>query len=151
MIEIIENTILENIKSRFEGFEIDSFPVDFEKYGFLSPKGCILLRYEKSPITAQKTVYSVNCDEVYNFTVFMALRYLQKHNQAFPYLKKLKTTLNAMPILTKKLCISEYQFEDEINGDLWYSFDINITFPLKDEYSDSSNAGNILALVKQKT
>ena len=141
MIDIIEDTILVKLKEKFIGFDVESFPVNFQKYNFLSPKGCILTRYEGSKMSEQITNISTMTSEKYNFTVFIALRYLSTHKKANPFLEELKTVLNGMPILTKRLKVNELNFEEEINGDLWFSYPVEIEFYLVDEYKDQSAAG----------
>ena len=138
MKKIIENSIIERLKENFSGFEIKSFPVNFEKYYISGAKGCILVRYENSKMNAQNAITAVNSDETYYFTVFTGFRYLQEHSDGYPYLKKLKKILNGLPILNKRLVLNEENFEDEINGDLYYSFKVSIEFPLIDEYKDLS-------------
>lgn len=144
MLKIIETTVINKLKEQFPEFEIDSFPVDFSLYTFTSPLGCILLRYDKSKISNQNALCAVMADESYNFVVFTGLRYAQTHSDVYPFLKKLKTVLNGLNILNKKLLVNEISFEDEINGDLWYSYDIQITLPLTDEYPDISAASELL-------
>ncbi len=140
MIEIIENKIIEKLKENFFEFEIQSFPVDFENYYITGAKGCILVRYENSKMSAQNSMTAVNSDETYNFSVFTGIRYLQKHSDGYPHLKKLKKVLNGMTIQNKRVAVIEQNFEDEIRGDLYYGFKVSIEFPLIDEYEDLSIA-----------
>lgn len=94
MINTIENTITEHLKDVFKEFQVDSFPVDFQKFGFLSPKGCILVRFENSTVSTQTTMTAVNAEETYHFTIFAAMRYAQKHSDTYSFLQDIKRTLN---------------------------------------------------------
>lgn len=145
MLDIIENSILDKIKETFPEFEIDSFPVAFEDFTYTSPTGCILVRFENSDMSNQNTVCAVMSDETYNLTVFASIRYAQKHSDCYPFLIKLKSLLNGLPILNKRLVLKKQSFETEIAGDLWYTNEVTITLPLTDLYSDLSQAGRVLA------
>jgi hypothetical protein len=145
MIDTIEKTILKKLSSIFKEYEIDSFPVDFEQFVFTSPKGCLLLRYENHSVSEQTTLNAVNANKTYNFTLFAAVRYARKHTDCYQLLTDLERTLNGLTVLNKRISVKNGKFETEINGDLWYSFQINITLPLKDEYSDLSEAAKIIA------
>ena len=135
MLKQIETEILNKIKENFPDFEVDSFPADFSTYVVTSHVGAILLRYEKSNMSNQNSVWAVNVDENYNFSVFVCFRYAQKHSDCYEDIKKLKTILNGFQILSKRAQVNNIQFEDEINGDLWYTYDISLTLPLTDEYA----------------
>ena len=150
MIEQIENTIITELKKHFWQSEVDSFPVDFEKYNFLSYHSCILVRFEGSDISNQNTIVSVNANETYNFTIFAAKRYAKKYSDCYPFLKCIKAKLNGLSVLSKRLILSQIKFEDEISGDLWYSFSTKVTLPIVDEHKDLSAANNVIALKKIK-
>lgn len=143
MINTIENAITAVLKDVFKEFQVDSFPVDFQKFAFLSPKGCILVRFENSVVSARQSVTAVNTEETYNFTIFAAMRYVQKHSDTYSFLQDIKRTLNGLNIMNKRLVYTKRNFENEINGDLWYSFECEITFPVKDEYKDISAAADV--------
>ena len=146
MLDIIENTIIQRLKEEFGEYEIDSFPVGFEEFTYTSPVGCILVRYEDSDMSRQNTVCAVMSDEEYNFTVFASIRYAQKHSDCYSFLTKLKTVLNGLLILSKRLIVSKVTFEAEINGDLWYTYPVKITLPLTDVYKDRSGAAELSRL-----
>ncbi len=140
MIKIIENEIVNKLKEKFSSWEVDSFPSDFENYTFTSPVGCLLVRFEKSTTTNQQTLTSVSGMETYNFTIFMGVRYLQKHNQSYEHLDLLKRTLNGLEILHKRLVLQNREYIDSINGDLWYGAEVSLELPITDEYEDKSIA-----------
>ena len=140
MIETIENEIIKTLKENFEQFEVDSFPVEFQHFQFTSHTGCLLVRYEDSTSEVQNTLTSVMSNEVHSFSVFLALRYLAKHIQAYQHVNKLRTVLNGLPILNKKLVLNKIEFIDNINGDLWYGAEISINLPIIDIYRDLSIA-----------
>lgn len=150
MITETEKTITSRLKEVFNEFEVDSFPVDFQKYDFLSPKGCILVRFENSTIKEQQTTTAVNSEETYNFTIFAAFRYRQKHSDTYQFLTQFKTVLNGIEILNKRLVLKKTNFENEINGDLWYSFDVEITLPINDNYEDTSEANQVIGILDKK-
>lgn len=147
MINVIEKAITDSLKDVFKEFQVDNFPVDFQKFGFLSPKGCILVRFENSTVSTQTTMTAVNAEETYHFTIFAAMRYAQKHSDTYSFLQEIKRTLNGLNIMNKRLVYTKRNFENEINGDLWYSFDCQITLPVKDEYKDISAAAEVLLKV----
>lgn len=140
MIEMIENAILDKLKENFAEYEIDGFPVDFDRYVITSPVGALLLRYERHKNSVQTTQWAVNTDKTYNFTLFAATRYLKKHIEAYGLITAIEKVLNGLTILHKRLIVSSGSFETELSGDLWYSFDLQITLPLIDEYRDLSTA-----------
>ncbi|MGN0014948.1 MAG: Gp37 family protein [Candidatus Gastranaerophilaceae bacterium] len=144
MIEIIENAILEALKENFAEYEIDGFPVDFENYVITSPVGALLLRYENHKNSAQTAMWAVNTDKTYNFTLFAAARYLRKHTEAYGFISLIERVLNGLTILNKRLTVTESNFETDLSGDLWYSFTLQITLPLIDEYKDLSEANEII-------
>lgn len=145
MIRIIEKAIIDKLKEHFAEYEIDSFPVDFDNYVITSPVGALLLRYEKHENSSQKTQWAVNTDKTYKFTLFAAARYLKKHTEAYGLISAVEKVLNGLTILNKRLIVSESDFETELSGDLWYSFDLKITLPLIDEYKDLSRAAEVLS------
>lgn len=144
MIDIIEKAITDRIKEEFKTFSVDSFPVDFEKFTYTSPEGCILVRFEKSDIIEQQSITSVTSYETYSYSVFFSKRYAFKHSDSYGYLNKLKRVLNGMPILNKRLVLSGREFLDEINGDLWYGYSVYINLPVQDEYKDLSEANSLI-------
>lgn len=144
MIETIENAILDNLKEYFEEYEIDGFPVDFDNYVITSPVGALLLKFEKFKNSSQTTQWAVNTEKTYNFTLFAAVRYLKKHTEAYGLISAIEKVLNGFTILNKRLIVSEGNFETELSGDLWYSFNLQITLPLIDEYRDLSVADEII-------
>ena len=148
MIEIIENSIKIKLLETFKNYEVESFPADFENFKFFSHNGCFLVRYEGSKIAEQHTVVAVKEDETYNFTVFMALRYLKRHEEVYEKIKDLKKALNGLPILNKRLRITSINYEDVIDGDFWYSVGLAITFPLIDNYPDLSNCSEIIGKIQ---
>ena len=66
-----------------------------------------------------------------------------RHSDAYSDLNKLKRILNGLEILNRRLVLSERNFEDEINGDLWYSYRVSIKLPIMDEHKDMSFARHI--------
>lgn len=138
MLKTIETSIKERLRKVFPKFEIDSFPKNFDKYKFFSHNGCLLVRFENSSCSSQNTVTAVNANETYNFTIFAAFRYATKHFDCYDDINALKTILNGLPVLNKKLVLNKTDYETEINSDLWYSLSVSITFPMKDEYNDLS-------------
>lgn len=140
MIEIIENTILNKLRENFEEYEIDGFPVDFDNYVITSPVGALLLRYENHKNSQQTAIWAVNSNKTYTFTLFAAARYLKKHTEAYGFNTQIEKVLNGLTILNKKLVVTEGDFETELSGDLWYSFTLQITLPLIDEYKDLSES-----------
>lgn len=142
MIEKIENIILDKLKEKFEEFEVDSFPKNFEDYSPTNPNGCILVRFENSKSTG-RTVSANHCDETYNFSIFADIRYAYKHCDCYPFLHKLKKTLNGLNILNKRLYITKREFIDDIAGDLWYGYSVEVELPTIDEYPDLSRANQI--------
>ncbi len=141
MIELIENTILTALRDKFPQSEVKSFPVDFEKYQFTSYDSCILVRFENSDISNQTSITRVNADETYNFTVFISKRYCKKHSDSYQFLHDIKKVLNGLQIMSKRLILSNRKFEEEIDGDLWYSYSVKVTLPLTDEHKDLSVCG----------
>lgn len=147
MLELIENTILEALRANFKESEIESFPSNFDDYNFTSYDSCILVRFENSDIQAQNALTRVNAMETYNFTVFICCRFAKIHSDCYPFLHEIKKVLNGLSIMSKRLILSGRRFEEDISGDLWYSYSLKITLPVIDEHSDLSQAGEVIALL----
>ncbi len=138
MIDIVENSISKTLLENFPEFDVQPFPVDFEQFNYTSSVGCFLTRFENMVFQAQSTLTAVNCNVDYNFTVFFSARYLQNHREAYQFLKKIIRLLNGLNILNKRLTLKKLAFEDEINGDLWYSLGVCINLPVVDENKNLS-------------
>ena len=150
MIEQIENTILDALKEKFKESEIDSFPSSFENYNFTSYDSCILVRFENSDIAPQNSITKVNTEETYNFTVFIGKRFTRVHSDCYPFLHEIKKVLNGLSIMSKRLILSKRRFEEDISGDLWYSYGVKITLPVIDEYKDLSQGNQIIGVIKNE-
>ncbi len=138
MIDTVENRISQTLEEKFPEFDVLPFPVNFEEFHNTSPTGCFLTRFENMVFQVQNTLTAVNCNTDYNFTVFFSARYLQNHREAYEFLKKLVKTLNGLDILNKRLMLKKLVFEDEINGDLWYSLSVCVNLPVVDENKNLS-------------
>lgn len=138
MIDIVENRISQTLAENFQEFDVMPFPVNFEEFTYTSSAGCFLTRFENMVFQVQNTLTAVNCNTDYNFTVFFSARYLQNHSEAYKFLKKLIKTLNGLDILNKRLTLKKLVFEDEINGDLWYSLGVCVNLPTVDENKNLS-------------
>lgn len=134
-IDIIEEAIIEKLKSAkdLEGFTVDSYPKDILSYNTLSPKGCVLVRYEASSFTAPQAFGSVSQDETFEFSVFIGLRYLNKYNESYPYIQIIKTLLTGLSIKGKRLYPKKRQFVDLIKGDVYWGYSFNITLPTQED------------------
>ena len=144
MIKIIEDYIIKKLKEEFSEYEVDGFPVNFERYTITSPVGAMLLKYEKHTNSVQKTNWAVTTEKTYKFTLYEGIRYLKKHTEAYNDISKTERVLNGLTILNKRLSVTECNFVKSLSGDLWYSFSIAITLPLTDEYKDLSIANQII-------
>ncbi len=145
MISIIENDIINKLKEKFAEYEIDGFPVNFDKYSFTSPKGCLLLRYNGHENAVQSTLWAVNTNKKYDFTLYAGIRYAQKHTDCYKFLDEVEKVLNGLTIINKRMCVSGCKFKAETNGDLWYTYDLTISLHLNDIYEDLSESNEILA------
>jgi len=126
-IQVDENTT-EDVEF-FAGFDVDSFPAKFEDYSFLSPVGCLLTQYLSTNYAKNKTIGMIVQDKEIKFNLFMALRYLSKHNEAYPFIDKVEELLTGFKVdEDKQLILQTGQYLDGIDKDLWYGF----TFVLAD-------------------
>lgn len=134
-IDIIEEAIIERLRSSDElsGFDIDSYPKDILNFNFVSPKGCILVRYEASSYTTPQTTGPVSQDETFEFSVFLGLRYLQKYRDSYHYIKIIKKLLTGLSIKGKRLYPKKRQFVDLIKGDMYWGYSFNITMPTEED------------------
>ncbi len=139
-IEIIENAILKRLKESEElkGFDIEPYPVDISKFDFISAKGCVLVRYESSSYTKPQTLACVTQDETFEFSVFIALRYLKKYADSYPWLRIVKRLLTGLRIKGKQLYPAKRQFVDIVKGDLYWGYSFNITLPAQEDRTMSN-------------
>lgn len=126
----LENIIQERLKSNetFAGFDIDSFPSKFEDYTFTGSLGCLLTQYLSTNYAKNKTIGMIAQDKEVKFNLFMAMRYLSKHNEAYPFIDKVEELLTGFEIVEgKQLVLQTSQYLDGIDEDLWYGFTFVVT------------------------
>lgn len=139
-IEQIETEIIKKLKALdcFDGFQIEPFPVDFEKFAFTSGKGCVLVRYDGSDYTKPQTLNVVTQDETLDFSIIIGLRYLKLYRNSYLFLENIKHSLTGLKIGGKKLYPKKREFVNKIRGDLYWGYVFSITLPTQ-EISDSNN------------
>ena len=126
MLTEIEEKLIENIKNLYPNFDVDSFPLEFERYDFTNHDGCALIKYQGSTFSQQNTVWEVSQDENYEYKILLGLRYLKTFNEANPVISNLKKILQGLMIINHKVTLKMIKFEGIDNGDLWFSITINL-------------------------
>lgn len=129
MLEQIELTLKEKIKSIFESFDVVSFPTNFKDFSFTSSSGCVLLRYDASAFSNQQSVWQVTQEETYEYTIFLGVRSCYNFEESYPYLEKLKLALQGLQVNGFKVILKKRSFVEEISGDLWWGLIVNLTLP----------------------
>ena len=127
-IENIENSIIEKLQASFPVFQTESFPANFSEFSFTRANGCLLVRYQGSSFSGSKAIGFMVQEERIEFSIFIALRYLNSFQEAYPHLKQVKQTLTGFkPEGCSKLQPTKAEFLDEENGDLWYGMTFSLT------------------------
>lgn len=127
MNNAVEKTITVAIKAVYPNFDVISFPIDFENFEFTNHDGCVLIKYENSTFTTQRTVWNVEQVETYEYKILVGLRYLTSFNQANPIISALKEVLHGLFVINHKITFKQIKIEGTDNGDLWFSITINLT------------------------
>lgn len=117
--ESFENAILENLKSNFSDFDVESYPSDFENYHFTSAKGCILVKFVNTIFSPQLTVWDVNQISTTTFEIISCYRSMDNYGQIHYPQQKIKDTLQGLEILGRKITLEKEEFLKEKNTDLY--------------------------------
>ena len=134
MLDQIEKELNGELKSKFEGFDIEPFPAKFEDYSFTSHNGCLLIRYNGSSFSNQNTVLAANQSETYTYSMIMGIRYCNSFKDCYKWIKLLKDTLNGLTICGYRIVLKQVKFLEEIDTDLWWG----VSFSLVQEFEDKN-------------
>lgn len=126
-IGLIEKALIEHLQSHFKDFDVESFPAKFEDYTFSSSVGCLLVKYDKTDYSAQKSIWEVAQDTTCKWTIVAGYRSLQTLGSIHEPQKKLKDCIRGFEVDGYKFILESEQFEAEINGDLYCSLSIKIS------------------------
>lgn len=144
MIETIENQIIETLKQNetFKGFDIEPYPENFDRYNFLSAKGCILVRYDGSIYTEPETLVKINQSETYEFSLIAGIRYQEIFSKNYPVLKEIKKGLTGLQIREGKLYPKKLKYLGQKDRTTYYGY----VFAIKLKSFDTPKNSNIVEL-----
>lgn len=125
-IGLIEKAIIEHLQNNFPDFDVESFPAKFEDYTFSSAIGCLLVKYDRTDYSTQKSLWEVSQEAVCKWTIVAGYRSLQFLGDIHKPQKKLKDCLRGLEVEGYKFILDSEQFEAEIDGDLYCSLSIKI-------------------------
>lgn len=151
MFDEIEDLILARLKEveMFRGFDILPFPENFEKFSFLSGRGCLLIKYDGSTFTDPQTINFVRQNETLEFSVIAGFRYQRTLKEVYPMLKAIKKTLTGLRYNGKQLYPKKRQYIGHVKGDLYYGYVFAITLPSTETPPDN-NPPKISPFAKSK-
>jgi len=89
----IEQAIINRLKEKIQGIEIDSFPEKPDEYNLLHPKGALLVRYVGSNYAEPFATDVIAQDRKVNFEVNVVMRHLTSHEGIYAYLDAVRIAL----------------------------------------------------------
>ena len=89
----IEKAIINRLKSKIQGLEIDSFPEKPAEYRLLHAKGALLVRYGGCSYTERLATDFIVQDRKINFEVNVVMRHLTSHEGVYAYLDAVRIAL----------------------------------------------------------
>ena len=126
--EMVEKTILSTLKSNFEDFDVENFPIGFENYHFTSAKGCFLIKFLNTIFLEQNTIWEVNQETNTIFEIFSIYRGMDNYSQIHYPQTKLKELLQGLEISGRKITLVKEEFLKEVNTDLYCKLTCRIKF-----------------------
>jgi hypothetical protein len=89
----IESAIINRLKEKIQGLEIDSFPEKPAEFRLKHPKGALLVRYAGANYTEPFATGQVVQDRKINFEVNIIMRHLTSHKGVYAYLDAVRIAL----------------------------------------------------------
>ena len=132
----IENAIIDVLKQNFPEREVNSFPAKFEEYTFLSPVGCLLVKYNFTNFAQQETIWFSQQSGIVKFSIIAGYRGLFSYGETHNVQEKIRNTLRGLLIYGKKITINKEEFLSEINGDLYVGLECSLQITEEDENQD---------------
>lgn len=132
----IEKLIIETLKKAFPEREVLSFPTKFEDFTFTSPIGCLLLKYNYTNFSEQKTIWQVEQNGTVKFSIISGYRGLFFFGETHQTQQKIRNILKGLEIYGKKIVLGKEEFLSEINGDVYVGLECNIQITEEDENED---------------
>lgn len=152
MIGLVETAIQAALEAEFgknNGYKIEGFPADFEKYKFTDSKGCHLIRYDASTFSKPQTIHAVCQDETLQFSIISGLRSLSKYSDAYKILTRIKNCLTGLKINGKRLYPQKREYVTKIENDIYWGYVFNITLPTSENLNYETSEGKIIGFPSQ--
>ena len=89
----IEQAIIDRLKEKIQGLEIDSFPEKPADYRLRHPKGALLVRYAGCAYTEPLATDYIIQDRKISFEVNVLMRHLTSHEGVYAYLDAVRIAL----------------------------------------------------------
>ena len=132
----IENLIIETLQKAFPEREVSSFPTKFEDFTFTSPIGCLLVKYNYTNFSEQKTIWQVEQNGTVKFSIILGYRGLYFFGETHQPQQKIRNILKGIEIYGKKIVLGKEEFLSEINGDVYVGLECSIQITEEDENED---------------
>lgn len=132
----IEKLLIETLQNAFPEREVLSFPTKFEDFTFTSPIGCLLVKYNYTNFSEQKTLWLVEQNGTVKFSVIAGHRGLSDYGETHPIQKQIRNLLRGLTIFGKKIILGKEEFLSEINGDLYIGLECSVQITEEDENED---------------
>lgn len=118
MMGLIENKIIERLcqSEMLKGFDIESFPANFEEYNFTSSLGCILVCFNGEDFSEPETLSATVQTDTYLYTVYLGLRSLSVLSEANPTMHEIKSLLTGYRVNGKPLYPVNIKYVGKINS-----------------------------------
>ncbi len=132
----IENLIIETLRKAFPEREVSSFPTKFEDFTFTSPIGCLLVKYNYTNFSEQKTIWQVEQNGTVKFSIISGYRGLYSFGETHQTQQEIRNILKGLEIYGKKIVLGKEEFLSEINGDVYVGLECSIQITEEDENED---------------
>lgn len=130
MIERIEQSICEILKTKFPKFDIRVYHSDFKKYNFTNSTGCMLICYKGVQYSEQKTIGDIYQEGLYTYTIKAGFKSCNEMSDCYSDLEELKLIIDGIKINSRYTYLSECKFEEEYCNDLWWNITVKIKLPI---------------------
>jgi len=144
----IESAIINRLKEKIQGLEIDSFPEKPAEFRLKHPKGALLVRYAGANYTEPFATGQVVQDRKINFEVNIVMRHLTSHKGVYAYLDAVRIALTGFkpPNCGKAYPVKE-EFITEDAG-IWH---YGITFSMTAKAVEAAQDEQVILLKRITT
>ena len=125
-INLIENAIIEKLKSSFPEILVQGFPDKPSEFILIHSIGALLVHYQGSNYTNSDALAFISQENKKEFSITIVTRNLRSHNGAYEYLDKVKSVLTGFQIEGCTQLMPSKDFFISENAGIW-QYGINFT------------------------